>query len=70
MLAPDKEILMEWAVLMYTKGIGFFKFYELFFLPYIHSPLVADHFSVNSLPPTAAANGFIRKTFIVFSTVL
>lgn len=39
-------------------------------LPYIHSPLVAGHFSVNSLPLTAAVNGFVRKSFIVFSTVL
>lgn len=43
---------------------------SFFCLLYIHSPLVADHFSVNSLPPTAAVNGFVRKAFIVFSTVL
>ena len=41
-----------------------------FSLTYIHSPLVADHFSVNSLPLAAAVNGFVRNSFIVFSTVL
>lgn len=41
-----------------------------FFLPYIHLPLVADHFSVNSLPTIAAVNGFVKKAFIVFSMVL
>lgn len=37
-----------------------------FSLTYIHSPLVADHFSVNSLPLAAAVNGFVMELFYCF----
>lgn len=37
---------------------------------YIHSPLAADHFSVNFSPLTATVNGFVKNASIIFNTVL